>query len=68
MQALPTLAQKDLGDDHKTSFRALSEAPYPIKAQRLRELLKRLFAHRLHTSVYSPRGDPPHAVAVKQMR
>jgi hypothetical protein len=33
-----------------------------------RKLLKRLYAHRLHTSVYSPRRDPPHGVALKQMR
>jgi hypothetical protein len=33
-----------------------------------REPLKRLYAHRLQTSGYSPRGDPPHGVAVKQMR
>jgi hypothetical protein len=35
MQALATLAQKDLGHYHKTSFRALSEAPYLTKAKRL---------------------------------
>jgi len=27
-----------------------------------------LYAHRLHTSVYSHRRDPPHGVALKQMR
>ena len=35
MQALATLAQKDLGHYQKTSFRALSEAPCLTKARRL---------------------------------
>jgi hypothetical protein len=53
VQALATLAQKDLGDYHKRLT-----ASY----------LKHLYAHRLHTSVYSPGRDPPHGVALKQMR
>ena len=68
MQALATLAQKDLGDYHKAYFRALSEAPCFTKAKRLTARVKALVAHRLHTSVYSHRRDPPHGVALKQMR
>ena len=33
-----------------------------------RELLKRLYAHRLSTSVYGPRDDLPDGVALKQVR
>jgi hypothetical protein len=32
---MPALAQKDLGDYHKTYFRGLSEAPRLTKAKRL---------------------------------
>ena len=53
--------------DEAVQAMLVSLRPRPEEAPD-RELLKRFYAHRLHTSVYSPRRDPPHGVALKQMR
>jgi hypothetical protein len=58
MQVLAALAQNNLADYHKISFPALFE-PLCLGETPDRELLKRLYAHRLLLSFIAPAATRP---------